>query len=350
VRRPVLFVPNIEFDTLRSFVVVAEKRVFHEAAHALGISPPALTRRIQKLELALGAALLERSTRSVALTAMGRIFLPKAIQITEDLALAVQHVRQESRAQAGHLTLACLPSMTHHLLPLIIRDFRDRYPEIHLRVTECGAAAVLQAVRADDAEFGFTFRAAPDADLAFEPILADPYCLVLPPAHPLTARRAVAWRDLKTQRLITAGNQSGNMRLLDQALRGIDWRPEASYEIDHLTTSLGLVTAGLGIAVLPRSALPPDGSPTVVVRRLVEPEVSRSLGIYRRRGKALPRAGLRLLMTVRRTATGLPSQDAEDTGHSAGEADRPRAGKDRRRDRKFPATGDTAAAAKPLAV
>ena len=103
---------------------------------------------------------------------------------------------------------------------------------------------------AGEADFGFTFRAGPDTDLAFEPIITDPYCLVMPPNHPLTKQKQVEWTELKRQRLITAGQQSGNMRLLERALHGIDWRPETAYEIDHLTTSLGLVTAGLGIAVL----------------------------------------------------------------------------------------------------
>jgi DNA-binding transcriptional LysR family regulator len=166
-------------------------------------------------------------------------------------------------------------------------------------------------VRAGEAEFGFTFRAGPDADLAFEPIITDPYCLVLPPDHPLTRQKEVAWSELKHQRLITAGQQSGNMRLLEQALRGIDWRPETAYEIDHLTTSLGLVTAGLGIAVLPRSSLPLAGSSSVEMRKLVEPEVSRILGIYRRRGRKLARIGQQFLMTVRRTAGVLAAECGE---------------------------------------
>ena len=202
--------------------------------------------------------------------------------------------------------------MAHHLLPRIIRDFRARFPEIHLRVTECGATAVVQAVRAGEAEFGFTFRAGPDSDLAFEPIIIDPYCLVMPPNHPLTKLKQVEWTDLKRQRLITAGQQSGNMRLLEQALHGIDWRPETAYEIDHLSTSLGLVTAGLGIAVLPRSALPLTGTTAVTLRKLVAPEVSRTLGIYRRRGRPLPRIGQQLLMTVRRTAGHLADEQISD--------------------------------------
>jgi DNA-binding transcriptional LysR family regulator len=304
-----LSMSGVDFDALRSFVLVAEKQSFQKAALALGISPAALSRRVQRLEAALGARLLERSTRQLALSVAGRLFLPKAAQITGDLANAVEQLARISRAEASQLTLACLPSMTHHLLPRIMRDFRAKFPEIHLRVNECGASAVVRAVRDGSAEFGFTFRVEPDSDLAFELIVTDPYCLALPPDHPLTRQREVKWHELKQHRLITAGQQSGNMRLLAQALNGVDWRPETTYEIDHLTTSVGMVTAGLGIAVLPRSSLPPTGSSAVETRPLVEPAVSRALGIYRPRGYKLPRIGQQLLMTVRRTAGVLAVED-----------------------------------------
>ena len=302
---------GVELDALRSFVVLGEKLVYHEAAASLGLSPAALTRRIQKLEVVMGLSLFERSTRMVTLTPSGRLFLPRVRAALAELEGSVREIQQDSRERAGLITISVLPSMTRHLLPRVIRDFRVRFPEIHLRVTECGAAAVVRSIRADEAEFGFTFRAAPDSDLAFDAILTDPYVLAMPPGHPLAAQSSITWNDLKPHRMIMAGPQSGNMRLLDQALRGVDWRPEAAYEIDHLTTSLGLVAAGLGIAVLPHSALPPDGSGGVEMRRLTGPEVSRTLGIYRRRGRRLPRLGQQFLNTVRRTASALAAEEVE---------------------------------------
>ena len=101
---------GVDFDALRSFVLVAEKQSFQKAALALGISPGALSRRVQRLEAALGARLLERSTRHLALSVAGRLFLPKAAQITADLAGAVEQLAKISRAEASQLTLACLPA------------------------------------------------------------------------------------------------------------------------------------------------------------------------------------------------------------------------------------------------
>lgn len=302
---------SIDLDGLRSFVAVAECLAFGKAAERLGISPPALTRRVQRLEAALGSPLLERSTRSVVLSPAGRLFLPMARQVIHDLDAAVHSVREDARSRAGHLTLASLRTIAAHLLPRIIRDFRVRWPGIHLRVAECDAAAVIEKLREGSAEFGFSFRAGSgETDLAFDPILTDPYCLIMPPGHALAARDRVAWRELRPHALITAGANSGNMLLLDQALRGVDWRPDTAYEIDHLTTSLGLVEAGLGIAVVPRSAVPPEPHPAIVARPLVEPAVSRTLGLFRRRNERLSVAAQQFLMTARRTARTLRDMEA----------------------------------------
>ena len=299
------FTQDVDLDCLRAFVAVAERLTFHAAAAFLRISAPALTRRIQRLEAALDTALLERSTRQVVPTAEGRLFLPLARDALAAVDHAVTTVRDASRDRAGHLVLACLPTMTHHLLPRFIRDFHARHPQPHVRVTECGAGAVVQAVRDGAAGFGFGFPTTPASDLAFEPLLTDPYCLILPPNHVLTAQDQVSWRALKPHKVITAGRQSGNMTVLNHALRGIDWRPDAVYEIDHLSTSLGLVEAGLGIAVVPRSALPATLPPTIAVRPLIDPEATRTLGLFRRRNWILPNTAKQFLASVRRTAADL---------------------------------------------
>jgi DNA-binding transcriptional LysR family regulator len=298
----------IDLDALRSFVAVAESLAFGKAAERLGVSTPALTRRVQRLEAALGTALLERSTRQVALSPTGRLFLPLAQQVIHDLDAAVRTVQEDARGRAGHLTLASLPTVAAHLLPRIIRDFRVRWPEIRLRVTECRAAAVMRKLREGSVEFGFTFRAGKEIDLAFDPILTDPYCLIMPPGHALAAQDRVAWQSLKPHALITAGPRSGNMRLLEEALKGVDWRPDTTYEIEHLTTSLGLVEAGLGIAVVPQSSLPTGPHPSIVMRPLTDPVVSRTLCLFRRRNERLSTAAQRFLMIARQTGRILSNQ------------------------------------------
>ena len=301
---------SIDLDCLRSFVAVVDRLAFHEAAVLLRISASTLTRRIQRLEAALDTPLLERSTRQVVPTAEGRLLLPLARTAIAAVDAAVDTVRAASRARAGHLVLASVPTMTNHFLPAIIQAFHARWPQTHVRVIECGADAVLQAVQDGSVDFGCSFLAdnGIDASLVFEPMLTDPYCLILPPDHVLADQQAVPWAALKPHKVITAGHRSRNMEVLEAALRGVDWRPVAKYEIDHLTTSLGLVEAGLGIAVVPRSALPAHLPPSMTMRPLIEPRASRTLGLFRRRNWAFPSVARHFLTAARRTAATLRDQ------------------------------------------
>jgi DNA-binding transcriptional LysR family regulator len=296
-----------DFDALRSFVAVAECLSFHEAAAMLRISAPALTRRIQKLEAALDTTLLERSTRLVVPTPEGRVLLPLAREAIAAVDHAIEAVRKAARTRSGDITVACIPTMTLQVLPHIIRAFQARSPNTPVRVIECGADAVLHAVRGGEADFalGFPLIGASIGELAFERLFFDPYCLILQPGHELAERESVRWHDLKPHKVITAGRLSGNMKVLSQALRGLDWQPVTVYEIDHLTTSLGLVEAGLGIAVIPRSALPARLPPAMTVRRLENPDVARSIGLFRRRNWTMPAVARQFLATAKHAATTL---------------------------------------------
>jgi len=293
--------PHIDLDELRSFVEVGASLSFVHAAERLGISASTATRRVQRLEKALGVALLIRSTREVALSAAGQRFLPRAKQVLATLSAAVQDLEDSERVRSLHLTLASLPTVTGNLLPEIIRRFRIRWPHIFLRVIECGAREVLGRVRDGTADFGFTFEDPHSRtgehwpQLAFQKVVDDPYCLIVPAAHPLAESEDVRWRDLKPYATIAAGPNSGNMKLLRSKLQGLDWLSDTVYEIDHLTTSLGMVEAGLGIAVVPLSSVPIGKPGGVVMRPLTEPSVHRTLGLFRRRDQALGDAARQFL-------------------------------------------------------
>ena len=284
---------------LRSFVAVGESLSFIQASERTCISVSATSRRIQRLEDAIGVRLLVRNTREVALTPAGERFLPHARQVLEQLGSAVQDLKDAEQQRATHLALAALPSVTAQLVPSIIRGFSARWPSIHVRLIECGASAVLEKLRDGTADLGLSFRTGREIDLAFDPLGRDPFCLIAPAGHALAAHSVVRWRDLKPYAAITAGASSGNMMLLRDALQGIDWLSDTAYAIDHLTTSLGMVEAGLGISVLPRSAIPSAAEQRLTIRPLVEPTVERQLGLFRRHNAKLAQSARRFLSSAR---------------------------------------------------
>jgi DNA-binding transcriptional LysR family regulator len=278
---------GIDLDGLRGFVSVAELGSFHDAATAIAVSQSALSRRVQKLEEALGVILLERTTRRVALTSVGREFLPRARRLIDELEESLVSIRDITERQAGRVTIACVPSVTYYFLPAALRRFNGLFPQIRVRIIDDTARAVLQRVRDGNAEVGVTFLGQTDEDMAFVPVMRDPFVLACRSDHPLAQQDVVRWAELKPYPFITAGLSSGNRLLIESALGQAEWRPRAFYEMQHLPSSLGLVEAGLGIAALPRLSLPTQPHPVLTSRRLLEPEIIRTMGVVRRRGSGL---------------------------------------------------------------
>ena len=121
---------NVDVADLRGFVAVAELRSFQAAAAQLNLSQPALSRRVRKLEAALGVTLLERTTRRVELTSIGRDFLPRMRRLLDELESSLLAVREIAERRGGQVSIACIPSATAHLLPDAIRAFNARFPQI----------------------------------------------------------------------------------------------------------------------------------------------------------------------------------------------------------------------------
>ena len=299
--------PGVGLDELRAFVAVASHASFNDAAIELNLSAPALTRRIKRLEEALDLLLFERTTRTVSLTSSGELLLPRAQSVLRELDAALQLVTQASRIRTGQLTIACIPTVAKFLLPKIIGSYHRKRPEVRLRLIEADLATVARRVADGEAEFGIAFLVNETPDLAIDALLTDPYVLACPVDHPLAKSEHVAWRELRPWPLIVSGSTSGNRRMLDAALRDIDWRPDRLIEIEHLTTSLGLVEAGLGISIIPRCAAPRDAQSRIAIRPLVEPTVERTIGLIRRRDATLSAVARDFRLALRRMAPLDPS-------------------------------------------
>jgi DNA-binding transcriptional LysR family regulator len=278
---------NVDLSDLRAFILVAELGVFQDAAQQLNVSQSALTRRIQKLEEMLGVTLLHRTTRRVELTTVGRSFLPKAQTVLNDLDAALLAVGEIAEHRAGQVSIACVPTAAYYFLPAVIKAFNVWYPQIRIRIVDEGANAALQSVINGDAELGLNMLGAQEPDLVFEPLLEDPFVLACRHDHDLASFNHVHWRQLEPYHFITVGRQSGNRLLLDIGLANSEWRPKWFYEVQHLSTSLGLVEAGLGVAALPSLAMPQGPHPLLISRPLVDPVLSRTMGLIRRRSHRL---------------------------------------------------------------
>src|SRR5512140_3562102 len=130
---------NFDLGDLRACVAVAELASFRAAAETIHLSQPALSRRIEKLEDALGVRLFDRDTRNVELTAVGRDFVRKARSLLDDLDTMLLGVQDVAANRSGQVTLACIPSAVHYFLPSVLRTYHERFPRIRVRVIDASA-------------------------------------------------------------------------------------------------------------------------------------------------------------------------------------------------------------------
>lgn len=285
---------NFDLNDLLAFRAVAELGSFRRAAESIHLSQPAFSRRIDKLEQALGVRLLERTTRRVNLTVVGRDFDRKVHLILDELDSTLLGVRGLAATRMGEITLACVPSTVNYFVTRVLAQYRDLYPKVRVKVIDASANEVLLAVAHGEADFGLNFIGSQETDVIFESLFDEQFVAACHRDHPLAKLKQVSWVELARYDYITVNKNSGNRLLLDQALAGLSIQPHGIYETQHVTTMIGLVEAGLGVAAVPSMAMPPGDHPLLVSVPLVDPVVTRKVGLIRRRDHQLSPAAQQL--------------------------------------------------------
>ncbi|KLN56119.1 LysR family transcriptional regulator [Variovorax paradoxus] len=299
---------NFDLADLRAFLSVADFSSFRAASDNLHLSQSALSRRIDKLESALGVALFNRTTRKVELTTIGRAFVPKARSVMRELEDALVGIKEVTDRVSGQVTIACVPSAVGYFLPAAIKQFHEAYPRVRIRLIDESSAEILVAVARGDADFGLTYIGTQEPDIDFEPLLEERFVVACPVGHPLARQKRVTWAELAQHEYVTLAQGSGNRFLIDQALSHVESKPQWFCEARHVPALVSLVEAGLGLGVVPRLAMPPKGHSGLVSIPLEGPKVTRLIGLIRRRGREfMPSAQLfydMLLKTRRKSSVG----------------------------------------------
>jgi DNA-binding transcriptional LysR family regulator len=299
---------NFDLNDLQAFRAVVENGSFRKAADAIRITQPALSRRIEKLESALNVKLFERTTRKVSLTTVGLAFLPQVERMLDDLDIALMSISEVASTRMGSVTIACVPSAAYYFMPQVISAFHQAYPKIKVKVLDASANEVNSAVASGDADFGVSFSGTLAAEVDFELLLQERYVVACRRDHPLAGREQVSWEEMYEHDYISLDKTSGNRLVLDQALMRLHPRKPSICETRHVTTMIGLVEAGLGVAAVPSIAMPQAPHPILVSVPLIEPEVLRSVGLIKRRGRTLTPAAIELEKLVR----DMPIRSARD--------------------------------------
>lgn len=284
---------------LRAFVTLVECRSFSAAAGQLHMGQPALSQAIAKLEDIVGVRLLERTTRSVALTPAGEEFLTDAHRVLRENERLVTHGAEWATASRGHLTLLTVPSIAHRLLPEIVRLYQERYPNIQINIHDHPDPVLRERMHQGDGDLAILTQSEVSKGSPFLPILKDEFLVLLPKQHPLAELKTIPASRLASEQWVVQRPGALLRDYIEPLLAKVQ-PAKALLEVSQTGTVTGMVEAGLGISVLPGLICPDTSHTSVVARPLVRPTLARTLGFSHSGERApMPAVAAFVTMTVK---------------------------------------------------
>lgn len=245
----------MELRHLHYFIAVAEELHFSRAAERLCISQPPLSQQIRDLEEELGVKLFERTKRHVQLTEAGKVFLERSYLLFAHLEQAIAATQQIGRGEVGQVAIGFVDSAMYTSLPEMLRAFRAQFPAVELRLQELTTAQQIQALYDKQIDVGIVRSAISEPGLSVECLLHESLVLALPENHPLSAQTQVSLSSLADQFFILFPAKLGPL-FYEQIIHSCEqagFRPKVAQEAVQMQTIVGLVAAGLGIAIVPAS-------------------------------------------------------------------------------------------------
>ena len=278
---------NVNLKLLQTFLLVAEHGSFRQAAEHSNRTPSAVSMQVKHLEDQIGFPLFNRTTRRVELTLEGRHLLAKARTALGELSTGLNELRDAVHIRRGLVTLASSPTVAATRLPSILVRFERDYPKVTVRVRELVASDLFESIRKQEVDFGIGPTIPSMHDYHFQPILRDELCALIPQGHPLAKKRKVSVRDLDRVPTIMLNTGAAMRRLIDDAARASGISLNVKYEVHQPHTLVAFAAAGLGIAIVPRIAVPPDQSLHLRAVALSDPRIVREMSIITARGQQL---------------------------------------------------------------
>lgn len=247
---------NIELRHLRYFVAVAEELHFGRAAARLNISQPPLSQQIQILEQQVGARLLARTNRSVALTAAGRQFLADSRQILGLVNEAAARAERLHQGEAGELRIGFTSSAPFiKAVSDTLFGFRLEFPDVHMQTREMNTREQIAPLSEGALDMGLLRNTLLPDTLNREVILHEPLMAMIPREHHLAQKPVVTLVELAKEPFVFFDPHVGT-GLYDDILglmRRYNLTPVITQEVGEAMTIIGLVAAGLGVSILPAS-------------------------------------------------------------------------------------------------
>jgi DNA-binding transcriptional LysR family regulator len=280
---------------LEWLLVVAEHEHVTDAAAALGVPQPTLSRALARVEAELGARLVERVPGGVRVNPDGALVVAAAQELTGRYDRLRSELQARLDPETGTVRLAFLDSMATSLVPQVLRAFHATAPAVRVELRQEPAHEILRDLDAGLSELAIT-SPRPGEGFGWSPLQEERLVLVVPPGHRLRSRRRVRLAELADEELVTTPAGFGHRALVDGLLAAAGATPRVSFESADLATIEGLVAAGLGVALIPEQFAGASGSVGVPVAAAA---ARRTVGLTWRADRELAPAAARFLEFVR---------------------------------------------------
>lgn len=292
--------PLVELTPLRYYRAIAQTGHMTRAARALGVSQPALSAMLKKLEAEVGAELVHRTARGVELTEAGRVFLTHAEDTLRRADAGVRAVRQLVGLEAGSIRVGAGATATSYLLPPVVSALRRKHPGLRFYVRETGSSAVIAAVLSGELDLGIVtlpVRGAGEEELLKVPLVEDELRLIRRRDEESKRRRddvrkgkkedgrgdgsaSFRWKDIEGEPLVAFEAGTAVRAIIDQAAEAAGVTLNVVMELRSIESIKQMVAAGIGVALVSRFALEPGEG--LICR---EARLTRKLALIRRRDR-----------------------------------------------------------------
>jgi DNA-binding transcriptional LysR family regulator len=247
----------MELRHLRYFLAVAEELNFTRAAERLGINQPPLSLQIRQLEKEIGTPLFRRKARGVELTNAGKLMLEEARVILRQVEQAKTGVRRRGRGETGRINIGSSGGTYFHpLIPTIIREYRTHYPDVVISPAASNTPLLVARLQAGKIDVAILRPPISDSEgLALEPLVEEPFVIVVPGGHALSARTSAPLSALAEEPLVLFPrelNPSNYDSIIAACIRS-GFRPKLGQEAPQVVSIMPLVAAGLGFSIVPQS-------------------------------------------------------------------------------------------------
>jgi DNA-binding transcriptional LysR family regulator len=278
---------DLSFRHLEAFVTVARLNSFTGAAKVLHLSQSALTKQVRHLEETWGVRLFDRNTRTVALTRIGKELDPVIAQLMREFEGVVFKTRELAVNARGILRVAALPSLCSTILPTALAQFRALHPGVSIVLRDVVAERVMSMVKAEEVDLGVGSAPGGASEIRFAPLLSDRMVVAFPPEHALQRSKSVKLGQLRRYPLILMSTDSSVRKLVDAAFASVGHLVRPAYEATYMSTAAGMVKAGLGVTIMPSSAIQIGELADLMTRPISHPVITRELGILSKFSRAL---------------------------------------------------------------